>query len=215
MNFIYSICYVLIFINGCCSQGFISPCIKDNSSCFTNILDSPYLLLFDSYTMKETCQKPASPDVNQYYMMTMAERDTWSKSPVLNILDETKTNETKSYEKSFYFLIYQFYSIYFYLLMVAFLFCIMFIIIRYYMNNKVLYHKSIHLHIFTSFPHTKKTSNEMNYDEMNHRRNQFPVALFDSRCLIASSCFFLLPGMYAFSINIWWLGVTSFITTAV
>ena len=47
------------------------------------------------------------------------------------------------------------------------------------------------------------------------RRNQFPVRKTDSNLLVITSCFFLIPGYYAFTIRFYYYAVLSFITTAV
>lgn len=46
-------------------------------------------------------------------------------------------------------------------------------------------------------------------------RNQYPVPLFDSICLVISSMFFLIPGLQAFHCGMKWYGVLSFVTSAV
>lgn len=47
------------------------------------------------------------------------------------------------------------------------------------------------------------------------RRNTFPVNTHDSICLVVSSCFFLIPGFYAFYSDLSFYGVVSAVTTLV
>ena len=47
------------------------------------------------------------------------------------------------------------------------------------------------------------------------RRNIFPVSNQDSICLMVSSCFFLIPGCYAFNNSLYFHGIVSFVTTAI
>jgi hypothetical protein len=47
------------------------------------------------------------------------------------------------------------------------------------------------------------------------KRNKFPVANTDANCLIISSCFFLIPGFYAFLIGQYFYLATSLVTTIV
>ena len=46
-------------------------------------------------------------------------------------------------------------------------------------------------------------------------RNIFPVNQHDAICLIVSSCFFLIPGGYAFSVDLPFYGIVSAVTTLV
>ena len=46
-------------------------------------------------------------------------------------------------------------------------------------------------------------------------RNKFPVKISDSYCLMISSCFFLIPGGYAFAAGYPFYGVVSTVTTMV
>ena len=52
-------------------------------------------------------------------------------------------------------------------------------------------------------------------DIKEQRRNIFPVNSQDSICLIVSSCFFLIPGCYAFNNSLHFYGIVSFVTTAI
>ena len=60
---------------------------------------------------------------------------------------------------------------------------------------------------------------EVSFDERipqeENRRNVFPVDKNDSFCLVISSCFFLIPGSYAFYNDLYFYGVVSFVTTIV
>ena len=47
------------------------------------------------------------------------------------------------------------------------------------------------------------------------RRNVFPIPFYESLCLVMSSCFFLLPGYYAFLENLPFHGSVSIVTTIV
>lgn len=50
---------------------------------------------------------------------------------------------------------------------------------------------------------------------VKRRRNVFPVSSHDSHCLMISSCFFLIPGIYACKVSSYLYFLVSFITTAV
>jgi hypothetical protein len=69
--------------------------------------------------------------------------------------------------------------------------------------------------IFNSNNENVLSSSYNNAIEPFSKRNTFPVPDFDSNCLIMSSCFFIIPSIYAFIRNIWWLGLLSFITALI
>ena len=58
---------------------------------------------------------------------------------------------------------------------------------------------------------------QMHNDEgmTRQRRNIYPIASIDSFCLVVSSTFFLIPGIFAFSCSLYLFGVVSAVTTAV
>lgn len=58
---------------------------------------------------------------------------------------------------------------------------------------------------------------QMHNDEgiTRQRRNIYPIASIDSFCLVVSSTFFLIPGIFAFSRSFYLFGVVSVVTTAV
>lgn len=62
---------------------------------------------------------------------------------------------------------------------------------------------------------TKRYADDNLLSDTKTRRNAFPVHPHDSICLVVSSCFFLIPGCYAFYTALYFYGCVSFLTTLV